>query len=63
MNDLPLSHPPPSSVKAMLLLIDCKDKIVLERAISHISNSEKGAQKPRNGVRQPLVAIYGHLEL
>lgn len=36
------------SVKAMLLLIDCKDKIVLEKALNHHGDTEKGAKKKAN---------------
>ena len=48
-----ITPPTPFSVKAMLLLIDCKDKIVLEKSLSHFGNAEKGIKKKaNNGVRQ-----------
>ena len=49
------SFPPPlphtHSVKAMLLLIDCKDRIILQTSISSVLNGvEKGRKKLSNGV-------------
>ena len=44
---LPHTH----SVKAMLLLIDCKDRIILQTSISSVLNGvEKGRKKLSNGV-------------
>lgn len=45
------SHTHTHSVKAMLLLIDCKDRIILQTSISSVLNGvEKGRKKLSNGV-------------